>query len=607
MMTEACRGIDWCMRIERELRAANSHARTLIEASPDPMMVVDLQGRLCDVNRATEEISGIPRKQLIGSEFIGYFSDIEQACEIFRRTLEQGRLRDCRMYFRHPTRRMAEVLCNTSLLYDDVGKVCGIVVVAHDISDFKQVESQMLFQANYDALTALPNRVLFREHLKRATVRANRNGHLVGVMLVDLDNFKDVNETLGYEIGDELIKSVARSFRDGLRESDVVARMGGDEFAILIEDVPKVADVEYLAFKLLALALGSNVIDDHDLVITCSIGITFYPFDDDGDVDTLLRNAEAALYRAKEEGKNCCRYFTAEMNTTIRRRVELGNRLRRALNESEFLLYYQPRVELAGGRIAGVEALIRWNAPGIGMVSPAEFISIAENNGMIVPIGEWVLFEACRQARRWQTEFGTTMRTAVNLSARQFFDVDIVALVRGALEETGLPAHLLELELTESMLMKDTKRMQRDLGALREIGVTLSVDDFGTGYSSLSYLNNFPIDCLKVDRSFVTDIAVNTGNEAIVRAIVFLAHSLGMKVVAEGVETADQLAFLLDQDCEEIQGYYFSKPLPADGLSALLREGRGFDLGTVGNTSALSSEVQPASEANSAGVVALSA
>jgi len=575
---DECRGIDWCRRIEGELRAANVHARNLIEASPDPMMVVDLQGLVGDVNRATEEISGIPREQLIGSEFTWHFSNPEQAREIFRRTLAEGMLRDCLMYFRHATRRMAEVLCNGSLLRDDAGEVHGVVVVARDISDFKQIESQMLFQANYDALTALPNRMLFREHLERATVLASRNLPIVGVMFIDLDNFKDVNETLGYEIGDELIKAIARRFRDELRESDVVARMGGDEFAILVEDVPKAGVVETLALKLLSLALEPHVIDGHEVVISCSIGITFHPFDGDGDVDTLLRNADAALYRAKAEGKNCCRYFTSEMNATICRRVELGNRLRRALKESEFLLHYQPRVELAGGRIAGVEALIRWNAPGIGMVSPVEFIAIAENNGMIVQIGEWVLFEACRQARQWQTEFGTTMRTAVNLSARQFLDVDIVALVRRALEQTGLPAHLLELELTESMLMQDTKRMQRDLNALREIGVTFSVDDFGTGYSSLSYLNSFPIDCLKVDRSFVSDIAVNPGNEAIVRAIVILAHSLGMKVVAEGVETTEQLTFLLDQDCEEIQGYYFSKPLPPDAMTTLLREGRVFDL-----------------------------
>jgi diguanylate cyclase (GGDEF)-like protein/PAS domain S-box-containing protein len=592
MMLEECRGIDWCRRIEGELRAANGHARNLIEANPDPMMVVDLQGVVADVNRATEEISGISCKQLIGSEFIGLFSDPEQACEIFRHTLEQGRLRDCLMSFRHATRRMAEVLCNASLLRDDVGKVCGVVVVVRDISDFKQVESQMLFLANYDALTALPNRMLLREHLGQAVVRANRSGRVVGLMFVDLDNFKDVNETLGYELGDELIKATARRFRDELRESDVVARMGGDEFAILIEDVPHMGEVENLALKLLALTVEPHFIDGHEVVVSCCIGITFHPFDDgsgsDSDVDTLLRNADAALYRAKAEGKNCCRYFTAEMNATIRRRVELGNRLRRALNDSQFMLHYQPRVELAGGRIAGVEALVRWNAPGIGMVSPAEFIPIAENNGMIIQIGEWVLFEACRQAKKWLTEFGMSVCTAVNLSARQFLDVDIVALVRRALEQTGLPAHLLELELTESMLMQDTRRVQRDLGALREIGVKLSVDDFGTGYSSLSYLNSFPIDCLKVDRSFVSDIAINPGNEAIVRAIVVLAHSLGMKVVAEGVETIGQLAFLLDQDCEEIQGYYFSKPLPPDAMTALLLEGRVFDLGKVGCASSLS-------------------
>jgi len=308
-------------------------------------------------------------------------------------------------------------------------------------------------------------------------------------------------------------------------------------------------------------------------LVSCSIGGTTYPVND-GDVDTLLRHAEVAMYRAKDAGRNRFQLFTPEMDAEIQTRVDISQRLRSALKKSEFVLHYRPKVALSSGRVCGVEALIRWPTPGQGMISPADFIPLAERNGMILPIGEWVLQEACCQAWQWQRELGTPLTMSVNLSARQLRDSDIVHLVIRALEESGLPAELLELELTESILVHDTQRVLHTLEALKELGVRLSIDDFGTGYSSLSYLKMFPLDYLKLDRCFVTDLAHDSPDQAIVRAIIGMAHSLGMKVIAEGVETASQLDFLMGNHCDEIQGYYFSKPLAAAEMELLIRQRR---------------------------------
>lgn len=567
-------------RIEAELRSIVGYARNLIESSLDPMLVIDMQGRISDVNQAVEEITGKPRSVLAGSDFVACFSQSELAYAVLRRVVLEGRVRDCPLRIRHVTGRTTEVMCNVALYRNDAGAVQGVFAVARDMTDIRQYQTQLSFQATRDALTALPNRSLFRAQLARAMARASRNERIVAVMFIDLDNFKDINETLGHAVGDELLKATASRFVDTLPERVTVSRLGGDEFGVLIEDAVEADRVGQLADKLLDVVMQQHIIDGHEVAVTCSIGITLFP-EDGGDLDALLRNADTAMYRAKEEGKNNYRYFTAEMNDAVRRRVEIGKHLRHALKSSEFTLHYQPRVELGGGTIVGAEALIRWNSAGIGPVSPAEFIPIAENNGLIVPIGEWVLHSACRQARQWQEERGKPINVAVNLSARQFRDADIVKEVVRALDESGLAPQLLELELTESMLMHDVKRVLHTLAALKETGIRLAVDDFGTGYSSLSYLKRFPLDYLKVDRSFINDIARDQNDAAIVRAIIAMAHGIGVKVIAEGVETADQLAFLLEQDCDEIQGYYFSKPLTEEAMTALLRESRRLDLGRV--------------------------
>lgn len=554
----------------------------LIESSPAPMLALDNLGRIVDVNRAVEDVTGLSRDKLLGSNFSGYFVDEHKAAELYRQVYVEEMVRNFHLSILHRNGNFLEVACDASLYRNEAGDAEGVFVVAHDITEIKLYESQMLFQAHFDALTALPNRLLFRDRLDKALARARRNGLMMGVLFIDLDNFQDINDTLGHFIGDDVLKAMAIRLQSALRESDTIARMGGDEFAILVEDVADMHDIDMVAAKILNEVVASLKVGEHEVVVSCSIGITLYPIDnsDNSDADGLLRNADTAMYRAKEEGKNNYRHFTIEMNSAIQQRVDIGNRLRRAINVNgtEFMLHYQPRVELASGEITGVEALLRWNAAGIGPISPVEFIPVAEKNGTIVQIGEWVLQQACRQAKLWQEEFGRRVPVAVNLSARQFRDIDVAQSIVRVLDQTGLSPDLLELELTESMLMNDPNRVLHTLDILKDIGVRLAVDDFGTGYCSLSYLKGFPLDYLKVDRSFVTDIPGDQNDKTLVRAIIIIAHNLGLKVIAEGVETRDQLDFLLTQDCDEIQGYYFSKPLPADRITEMLKEGRRLDI-----------------------------
>ena len=559
-----------------DLTARGGLFTDVFEFSSDPLVLVDMRGGMIEINAAMEKITGISREQLVGGEFVDCFNQPEQVREVLQRVLLEKEVRDCAWTVVHDSGSVTKVTCNATLFRDALGNVRGVFIVLRDATDLRQYEAQMLFQASYDALTALPNRRLFRDRLECAMAQARRHERVLGVLFIDLDNFKDINDTLGHSVGDEVLKVAAWQLVASLGETDVVARMGGDGFAVLIEDADSVDTINQLVEKLLKTVTQPCTIEGHEVVVSCSIGVAIYHLNK-GDVNTLLRNAEAAMYRAKDAGRNRFQLFTPEMEVAIQRRVDISQRLRSALKKSEFMLHYQPRVALGSGKVTGVEALIRWHAEGAGMISPVDFIPVAERNGMILPIGEWVLFEACHQARQWQLELGTPVNTAVNLSARQLRDVDIVKLVVRVLEETGLPAHLLELELTESMLVHDTKRVLHTLEALKEIGVSLSIDDFGTGYSSLSYLKSFPLDYLKIDRSFVMDLPDDPNDGAIVRAIIDMAHSLGLKVIAEGVETREQLDFLLEQDCDEIQGYYFSKPLPQDPLTKLLKENRKLD------------------------------
>ena len=467
---------------------------------------------------------------------------------------------------------------------DAQGVVRSVGGIMSDITEMVSQQHELQRMAHFDALTGLPNRILFKERLSASLSMTRRNGWQLGLLFVDLDRFKVINDTLGHSVGDELLRLAAKRLRMVVRESDTVSRMGGDEFAIILPDLPSADDAASVARKLVDALEQPFWLAGQDLFVSASIGITLFP-DDSEDVDALIRNADAAMYRAKEAGRNTYEFYRAEMNQRAREMLSLELDLRQALTRREFELHYQPKVSLVSGAMVGVEALIRWRSPQRGLVSPVDFIPLLEETGLIVPVGAWVLQEACRQMVLWHAAGYAQLTVAVNLSGRQVSDNTLVATVREALANTGLPAQALELELTESMLMRDAPAVESLLEELRGMGLALSVDDFGTGYSSLAYLKRFPLDTLKVDRSFVRDITADPDDASITRAVIQMAHELSLKVVAEGVETAAQLQLLAACGCDQIQGFYFSRPLPAPALGELLLEQKVLDASLLNHCS----------------------
>ncbi|MDP2809740.1 MAG: EAL domain-containing protein [Rhodocyclaceae bacterium] len=446
----------------------------------------------------------------------------------------------------------------------------GIVALRTRI-ERETAEEKLDFLAHHDPLTGLPNRLLLRDRFEQAIVGAERDGTGVALLFLDLDHFKQVNDSLGHDMGDRLLVAVVERLQGCIRDSDTISRQGGDEFIVLLNGIDDSAIIGRVARQMLDAVAEPFEIAGHMIHTSFSIGIGLYP-EDGRDFDTLLKNADTALYHAKDAGRAVYNFYAARMNIDALAHLQLQNGLRNALKKGEFLLHYQPQVEVNSMRIVGVEALLRWQPPDGGLVPPGSFIPAAEQSGLIVPVGEWVLNEACRQARAWQDEGLPPMRMAVNLSALQFRRGDILATVAGALERSRLPAHCLELELTESILLQDTGVIQETLHGLKAMGVMLSIDDFGTGYSSLSYLKRLAVDKLKIDQSFVRDVAENADDAAIVRAIVQMGHTLNLSIIAEGVETNLQMAFLTRCGCDEAQGYLFSRPVPAADIGALLRQ-----------------------------------
>jgi diguanylate cyclase (GGDEF)-like protein len=434
----------------------------------------------------------------------------------------------------------------------------------------KRYQVQLEHQANYDSLTGLPNRTLLHDRLKQA-VYAQRTPRNIAVVFMDLDHFKFVNDSLGHSTGDKLLKAMGERLRTALREGDTVGRVGGDEFVLILADQNN-EEVIFRAMQRISARVAEPItIEGKELYVTCSAGISLYP-QDGPDVDTLLKNADAAMYRAKEHGRSNFQFYTSEMNERVNERLALEGALRRALERQELLLHYQQKVDLKTGSIIGAEALVRWLHPEWGLVRPARFISLAEETGLIVPLGEWVLREACRQVRAWLDEGLKPGVVSVNLSARQFRQQDLVRMVSRILEETGLEPQHLEMELTESMVMHNVESAIATLQGLKSLGVRLSVDDFGTGYSSLSYLKDLPIDALKIDRSFVRDIGggAETGEGVLAQAIISLGHNLHLKVVAEGVETDAQVRFLKRHGCDEVQGFLYGEPVAPEAHARLL-------------------------------------
>jgi diguanylate cyclase (GGDEF)-like protein/PAS domain S-box-containing protein len=457
----------------------------------------------------------------------------------------------------------------TAPLVDARGQYRGRISYHRDITESKAAEERIQFLAYYDALTELPHRALLQDRMEIALAEARRRGGKIAVMFLDLDQFKAINDSFGHSFGDILLKEFAKRIQDCRRGQDTVARVGGDEFVVMLSSAKDAADAAIAAERIL-VALNENfVIQGQSLHMSCSVGVSIFP-EHGADSETLIRNADAAMYCAKSDGRSKVRFFTDELNAEAQERLSLDKNLRLALDREEFFLVYQPQIEIETGRITGLEALIRWQHPKLGLVPPDRFISIAENNGLIVPIGEWVLKTACAQVKKWQDDGLAAVPVAVNVSAVQFRQEGFTDLVRKVLMETGLSSEYLELELTESLLLSNVDVVFATLQDLKEVGLLLAIDDFGTGYSSLSYLKQFPVGKLKIDRSFIRDITFDAGDAAITTAIISMAKSLHLKVIAEGVETEAQMSFLRERHCDEIQGYYFSKPIPAGSVASIL-------------------------------------
>jgi diguanylate cyclase (GGDEF)-like protein/PAS domain S-box-containing protein len=459
---------------------------------------------------------------------------------------------------------------NARAVRNDEGELLFFEGTVEAITERKLHEAEIQFQATHDALTGLPNRTLLYDRLQQAVLNVQRYGNLVAVVFVDLDQFKYINDSLGHQIGDQLLRTVANRLKFCVRDCDTVARQGGDEFVLVLTNHVSEESITETMQRILLTVAKPWFVNGMELQVTCSMGVSLGP-NDAQDAETLLKNADAAMFRAKELGRNNFQYFAAEMNSSVTDRLELLSSLRRAVACNDFVLHYQPKVNMLTRKLVGAEALVRWCSPHGVLVSPAQFIPLAEETGLILPIGEWVLRTACAQNVAWQRAGLPAVPISVNLSPRQLARENMVEMITRVLQSTGLAPHLLELEITENVVMRDVEKSFATLAKLKELGVKISIDDFGTGYSSLSYLKRFPVNTLKIDQTFVRDIATDQDNAGIVQAIISLGHVLKLNVLAEGVETEDQYRFLLANGCDEMQGYLVSRPVPDDEFSAILK------------------------------------
>jgi diguanylate cyclase (GGDEF)-like protein/PAS domain S-box-containing protein len=541
----------------------------VVENSEEAIIISDGRNNILSVNKAFTRITGYTPEETVGKnpKLLSSGRHPPEFYQTMWQSIAQNGHWQGEIWNRRKSGEIYPEWLSISTVKNSHGEIVNHVAIFMDITKRKMAEERINHLANYDPLTGLANRNLLQDRLSHAC----RHSSILAVMFLDLDHFKNVNDSLGHAIGDRLLKSVSERLLDCVRKEDTVARQGGDEFIIILADVARQENVTVIANKILHALSLPFYFDGHEIFVSGSIGAAFYPRDG-SDEETLMKNADSALYRAKEEGRSCYQFYTPEMNMHAAKRLALENGLRRALEQNEFVLHYQPQADLATGAITGVEALVRWQHPEDGLVSPAQFIPIMEESGMIVPLGKWILRTACSQAKSWLDQ-GHDLNVAVNLSARQFKGQDFARVAKEALQHIELSGKHLELELTESILIENSEPIYAVLKELKELGIQLSIDDFGTGYSSLSYLKLFPIDKIKIDQSFVRDLSIDQEDTAIVEAIIAMAHSLKLTVAAEGVETPEQLAFLASRNCNEIQGYYFSKPLPANEVTALLQAG----------------------------------
>jgi diguanylate cyclase (GGDEF)-like protein/PAS domain S-box-containing protein len=545
--------------------------QVLIDTIPCSIFYKDTSGIYLGCNKAFEEYLDKPRQEIIGKTDYDLVPKAvaDKYCRADQDLLRKKGIHAYEASIRYADGTRHEVICNKAVFLNPDGTPGGLVGSILDITERKQFEEQLMYQANHDSLTGLPNRNLLNDRLNHGLAYEDRHRELLAVMLIDLDNFKVINDTMGHSSGDLLLLEVAKRLQKCVRQYDTVARLGGDEFVLLLTDVEHIQSLAKISDKILVLFKEPFLIAGHEIFVTASVGIATYPTDG-VTADTLLKNADTAMYHAKELGRNGYQFFAEEMNVKVHERLTMETRLRKALERQEFFLLYQPRVDVASGAIAGTEALLRWKPEGEEVIKPNDFIPLLEETGLIVQVGEWVLRAVCLQGMAWLAAGVPPLIISVNVSARQFHQKNLPEKIDEILRETGFPARLLEIELTESIIIQDVEETILKLDRLKEMGVRLSIDDFGTGYSSLSYLKRFPIDILKIDRSFVSGLTTDPDDATIVSTIIAMAHNLKMNVVAEGVETSRQLQFVDQQGCEEVQGFFFSQPIAPDCLADLI-------------------------------------
>lgn len=559
-------------RARQALTESNELLGSIFDNTSVMIAYLDPDFNFIHVNRAYAADDGREPEYYVGKNHFVLFPDMENE-EIFRRVLataEPYMTRAKRFVFIDQPERGETYWDITLTPVRRDGHTTGLVLLLYEVTEFIEAQQRMQYLAYYDVLTDLPNRTLFADRLGHALARASRSKSCLAVLFLDLDRFKVINDSLGHQAGDALLKAFAQRLQECVRESDTVAHISGDEFSILLEDMASSETASRVAQKVTEQLTTPIVCEGREFFVTSSIGISVYPTDG-ADSTTLMKYADVAMYKAKEAGGNTHRFYAAEMGQRTAKRLTFEISLRHALEREEFTLYYQPIVSLASGNVAAVEALLRWRHPELGLVSPAEFIPLLEETGMIVPVGEWVLRQACMQARAWQDIGHGPVRVAVNLSPRQFSAPNLVDQLVRALVDSELAPELVELEITEGMLMQPSPVVQDAFFCVRDLGCRIAIDDFGTGYSSLSYIRRFPVSALKIDRSFISDVTIDNDDAAIVRTIIAMAHNLKMEVVAEGVETQEQLAFLRANGCEFVQGYLLARPAPAEDVPALLR------------------------------------
>lgn len=566
-------------KLEQEFYLEHERARITLESIGDGVLSTDAAANITYLNPEAERMTGWSRSDAMGKPIEEVFQLVDDETDQpmtnpVRQVMEAKKmmgLHENSFLLRADGYKIA-VEDSVAPILDTNETVTGAVITFRDVTKTRAMEQKMAHLAQHDYLTGLPNRMLLNDRLSQAITLAKRHDNELAVLFCDLDNFKHINDSLGHLVGDKLLQSVAQRLVRQVRDSDTVCRQGGDEFVILLLEEAYAESAGITAQKILTSLSLPYFIGEHELHVTTSIGISLYP-GDGLDAETLIRSADTALYHAKGKGRANYQFFKEEMNARAVERQSLEVELRRAIKQDEFILHYQPKVNLISGEMTGMEVLIRWNHPTRGMILPGIFITIAEDCGLIVPLGKWVLEQACLQAKAWMDQGHAPMPIAINISALEFRNASFVEYVKKVLKQTGLEPHYLELELTESVLMKDVKTSDSILRELKEIGVRIAIDDFGTGYSSLNYLNQFSIDVLKIDQSFVRNISSGSGNGIIVNAVINMGTSLKQKVVAEGIETDEQLAFLSANDCHEGQGFLLSKPLSAIEMEKMFSRG----------------------------------